>query len=164
MIPCLTLTQPWATLVALGWKRYETRSWGTSYRGSLAIHAAQGWTAADRELCNTPPFGEALADYAIHNLLGNWGVDPDALPRGAVLCLVNLIDCRQISAVSPAIDVRNKTYLHPTALSDQERAFGNYEPGRWAWELGDVRSFQRPIPAKGTLGLWRWEPPEVPTP
>lgn len=36
----LTLTQPWASLVALGEKRIETRSWGTSYRGELAIHAA----------------------------------------------------------------------------------------------------------------------------
>ncbi len=38
----LTLTQPWATLVALGAKTIETRSWQTSYRGPLAIHAGQG--------------------------------------------------------------------------------------------------------------------------
>lgn len=35
----LTLHQPWASLVALGVKTIETRSWGTSYRGPLAIHA-----------------------------------------------------------------------------------------------------------------------------
>lgn len=35
----LTLHQPWASLVALGVKRIETRSWSTSYRGALAIHA-----------------------------------------------------------------------------------------------------------------------------
>jgi hypothetical protein len=39
----LTLTQPWATLVAIGAKTIETRSWPTSYRGPLAIHAAKGY-------------------------------------------------------------------------------------------------------------------------
>jgi hypothetical protein len=38
----LTLTQPWATLVAIGAKRIETRSWPTRYRGLLAIHAGAG--------------------------------------------------------------------------------------------------------------------------
>jgi hypothetical protein len=32
----LTLHQPWATLVALGAKQIETRSWAASYRGPLA--------------------------------------------------------------------------------------------------------------------------------
>jgi activating signal cointegrator 1 len=39
----ITLTQPWATLVAIGAKRIETRSWPTNYRGPLAIHAAKGF-------------------------------------------------------------------------------------------------------------------------
>jgi len=39
-VKTLTLSQRWATLVALGAKRIETRSWRTSYRGPLAIHAA----------------------------------------------------------------------------------------------------------------------------
>lgn len=36
----LTLYQPYATALALGLKKYETRSWATSYRGILAIHAS----------------------------------------------------------------------------------------------------------------------------
>lgn len=39
-IPVLSLWQPWATLVALGVKSIETRSWSTKYRGPIAIHAA----------------------------------------------------------------------------------------------------------------------------
>ena len=35
----LTLWQPWASLIAWGEKRYETRSYGISHRGTLAIHA-----------------------------------------------------------------------------------------------------------------------------
>ncbi len=36
----LSLHQPWASLIAIGAKRVETRHWTTSYRGPLAIHAA----------------------------------------------------------------------------------------------------------------------------
>lgn len=36
----MTLHQPWASLVAVGAKTIETRSWSTTYRGPLLIHAA----------------------------------------------------------------------------------------------------------------------------
>lgn len=35
----LTIRQPWASLIALGVKTIETRSWRTNYRGPIAIHA-----------------------------------------------------------------------------------------------------------------------------
>ena len=34
----LTVRQPWASLIAVGAKRVETRSWPTAYRGPRAIH------------------------------------------------------------------------------------------------------------------------------
>ena len=37
----ITIWQPWASLLVSGRKRYETRSWATSYRGPIAIHAAR---------------------------------------------------------------------------------------------------------------------------
>ena len=45
----LTLTQPWASAVALGIKHVETRSWRTEYRGAVLIHAAKGFPAWARE-------------------------------------------------------------------------------------------------------------------
>lgn len=36
----LTIWQPWASLLACGAKKYETRSWATKYKGQIAIHAA----------------------------------------------------------------------------------------------------------------------------
>ena len=41
----LSLTQPWAELVVLGEKQWETRSWRTSHRGRIAIHAAKKFPA-----------------------------------------------------------------------------------------------------------------------
>jgi activating signal cointegrator 1 len=36
----LTIQQPWAGLIACGVKRIENRTWTTSHRGRIAIHAA----------------------------------------------------------------------------------------------------------------------------
>ena len=38
----ITLKQPWATLVAEGYKKYEFRAWKTKYRGEIYIHAGKG--------------------------------------------------------------------------------------------------------------------------
>jgi hypothetical protein len=37
----LSIRQPWAKLVVIGWKPVEYRSWSTEYRGPVAIHAAR---------------------------------------------------------------------------------------------------------------------------
>lgn len=59
----ISLWQPWASLVAIKAKRIETRSWYTSYRGPLAIHAAKVFPKWVHELCCEAPFSEALVEY-----------------------------------------------------------------------------------------------------
>jgi len=44
----ISLWQPWATLISIGAKRIETRSWETLYRGSIVIHAAKRWSKDQR--------------------------------------------------------------------------------------------------------------------
>lgn len=44
----LSIKQPWAWLIVAGYKRIENRTWTTSHRGPLAIHAGksfdvEGW-------------------------------------------------------------------------------------------------------------------------
>jgi hypothetical protein len=36
---CMTMHQPWASLLVLGFKRFEGREWSTDFRGPLWIHA-----------------------------------------------------------------------------------------------------------------------------
>lgn len=38
----ITVKQPWATLIAEGYKEYEFRTWKTKYRGDILIHAGKG--------------------------------------------------------------------------------------------------------------------------
>ncbi len=130
----LTLIQPWATLVAIGAKRYETRSWSTTYRGPLAITASKGFPMEYRDLCE-----EAFYQPALLPLGG-----AAKLPRGAVLCTCRLV------AVHRTEDIRG-------TLSKRELAFGGYDDGRFAWELTEVRQLPNPIPCKGAMGLWEWD-------
>jgi ASCH domain-containing protein len=69
----LTVRQPWAWAIIFGPKRVENRTWKTSYRGPLLIHA-----------------GRSRAR------LGDYGPgEPDAtdLAFGSILGVVELLDC-----------------------------------------------------------------------
>lgn len=140
----LSFTQPWATLVALGAKRIETRSWTTSYRGLLAIHAAKRFPAEAVELCWQEPFRSALeaGGYYAHSASSN---NPFQLPLGAVVAVVTLIEVRRIG-----ID---------DVPAEPERTFGNYIPGRYAWFFQHVHRLPEPVAARGSLGLWTWNSP-----
>lgn len=43
---CITLQQPWAGLILAGGKDVENRSWSTSHRGPLLIHAGRSIDSA----------------------------------------------------------------------------------------------------------------------
>ena len=38
-----------------------------------------------------------------------------------------------------------------------EALFGDYSPGRFGWQLGDVRVLAQPVAVRGLQGLWFWE-------
>jgi len=67
-IAALTLWQPYASLTALSAKGNEIRSWATSYRGPLAIHAAKRYPPNLRALAE--PFLSALAEVALEDYMG----------------------------------------------------------------------------------------------
>lgn len=134
----LSLWQPWATLIAIGAKQYETRSWATKYRGALLIHAAK--SNEGLEFLPYPYFRSALADQHWHTI--------NDIPRGVALCVVNLVDVLPTSGAF----VRH--------LSEPEKAFGNFGPGRFAWKLEVMQVFDKPISMRGKQGLFDCEPPE----
>jgi hypothetical protein len=137
---CLTIIQPWASLVALGVKRVETRDWPPPpglVGGRLAIHAAARWGDAQAAFARHPAVRAALAAC---------GVDPDApLPRGAVVGDVALVHAARYAALAPA-DRR----------AAAAAAWGDSSHGAWAWLLGDARRLSPPAPHKGSRGLWEW--------
>jgi hypothetical protein len=48
-LKALSIRQPWAWLIANGHKHIENRTWRTSYRGPILIHASQGMTRQEYE-------------------------------------------------------------------------------------------------------------------
>lgn len=147
----LSLWQPWASLVALGLKKVETRIWSTPYRGLIAIHSTAGipvaWLGASRFepefITQLPVEWRNIVNEASSVRVGMTQLC-GVLPRGVVLCTANLVDVRETLQV---VD----------GLSDQERAFGNYDEGRYAWFFDKIKRFPHPILAKGNRRIWNWE-------
>jgi activating signal cointegrator 1 len=132
----ISLTQPWATLVVIGAKHYETRSWFTGHRGPLVIHASKNFPREERSLCLMHPFKTCLeiAGYthgSIH------------LPTGALVGIVEMTDCQSTAY----------TFDDPK-LSRYEKDFGDFGPGRYAWKFERPHQARNAITCAGKLGLW----------
>lgn len=152
---CISLSPPYGTLIALGLKRLETRSWSTSHRGLLAIHqtAAPGprgtTEAALWDRCLSDEIGKALLNAGLGN--------PARLPRGKIVAVVDLVDCQMIGVLpdgTPAYMAYDEFPPVLQAVQEPERSFGLYEAGRYAWLLANVRALPEPVSARGMPGLW----------
>jgi hypothetical protein len=126
-VRALTVKRPWPGLMFHG-KNVENRSWDTSYRGPLLIHAGQGWDGA----------AEAWFDSVFAPFLPDDFWQPDRHPTG-------IVAVAELTGICS--DVTGDCDCGPWAM-------------RWLrhWRLENVRALPEPIPAKGTLGLWRPEP------
>lgn len=155
----LTLTQPWATLIACGAKRIETRSWGTDFHGRIAIHAAKGLGPVGgrrgfQEQCAEPPFESVLTKH-----LEDCGAMKSAykaahsIPLGAIVATATLKDVKRI-------DMKLRAWVLSQTVTPFEINFGDYTSGRYAWFLEDVEPFPEPIYCNGKLSLWD-VPPEI---
>jgi len=157
----LTVYQPWASLISIGAKRYETRNWATNYRGPIAIHAG---------LKKYSDYGilGGLTLGAMENALTVGGISWYFLdlPFGAVVATAELAGCWEIDFPTPAeIEwhgycagqrrLRGKN-APADFIKDDELLFGDWTPGRFAWKLANVKLLPKPVPAKGKQGLWEW--------
>jgi len=133
-VKAISLWQPWASFIAVGVKRFETRSWATSYRGPLLICAAK--RPCDDFLQAT----FAGIERALRVRLG-LEVVPGAFPLGVGIALVELADCFRTEDVS-------------FEMADEfERTLGDFTPGRFAWQLENLRKVE-PFAVKGRQGLF----------
>lgn len=160
-LKALTVLQPWASAIALGQKRIETRSRPISYRGPLLIHAGKGLRgqAFDDEIMR-PHFRPVLKSFS-----GNRLAAAAHIPKGAIVAVAQLIGCRRAEDFAVG-----KTERFPRAWTTdllfectaQELALGDFSPGRFGWVLADVKPLPRPIPCSGKQGLWNADPQAIP--
>lgn len=137
----ISIYEPWGTAIARGLKGNETRGWSTSYRGLLAVHCAKFQGAAkmlwdgkhpdDHGMCSV--MRDALATVGVRSM--------EDLAFGCVVAVAMLKRVVPVETIAPT-------------LTPVERAFGNYDPGRFAWQLEDVRRLAQPVPFRGAQGFF----------
>lgn len=123
----LTIKQPWASLIMLGYKRFEFRSWKTNYRGELLIHAGKG---IDKEAM------KRLQKYI-----------PKDMPKGKILGKAKLVDCVKMSPEFKSELLKENKDIYTDSTFKE-----NY-----GWQMEDIEVFDEPIEAKGHLSLWEFE-------
>jgi activating signal cointegrator 1 len=172
MTAALTLHQPWASLIALGVKTIETRSWPCppSLIGQpLAIHAG----------ASEPELGLVLGEAVVVRHGDGWYVEEfhdqrcgSRLPLGAVVatcrvatCVPIVRDVYEVAATGPCMYVSaSGSAMRVVKLADTESSaqivatdqvsYGDFTPGRYAWLLEDVKPTTERCPWCWGLGSY----------
>lgn len=159
--PALTVWQPWASLIAHGFKGVETRDWapawwGRPYRGPVMIHASRDSSeVAVRALMQTRGWQECVCA----------GFDTDRYcPDSAIVGVAWIEEVRHVVAVEwglldPAVPaVTNHVIGHPEeeiiTLFHREHDLGWIAPGRYLWMLSEAVPLPTPVPCHGARRLW----------
>ena len=124
----LSIKQPWAWLIASGYKDIENRIWSTFYKGRIYIHAGKNWdgqaiTDLWQGLNGTTSYGLKV-DFTKIPFPGY-----DKIARGAIIGEVDIVDCVCKSA-SP------------------------WFCGPYGFVLANPVLYEKPIPYRGQLGFF----------
>lgn len=157
----ISLWQPWASAIATGSKRFETRGWPFPdwlMGQTIAIHAAQ------------KPFGSAMRESGITDPDDWWdymvaaGMSPAAahacdgkpdLPLGKIVAVATVTGCVPTHQMLPQDLSHRREVEHGGVMYGlDEQDLGNYGPGRFAWRMDGVLALERPIPCKGKQGFF----------
>ena len=129
IIKALTISQPYASLIARGEKWIENRRWPTDHRGLLAIHAGKGTQYLDRQ---------QLRDY----------------PTGCVIAIAELVACVALGQLRIH---RGSRSLDRAGIDVDVVLENAHAEGPWCWILRNVRPLRVQRPARGAQGLWDWD-------
>lgn len=158
-----TIWQPWASLIAIGAKPFETRNYPPPAKligQRIAIHAAV----------------RPVRFYEVSAIIGHEGCGAAAyevlvrhqeLPLGAVVATAVLAGAYQVMRIRD----RDRSWLElrvaagvcenspppPNGGAVPNDLFGDYGHCRWCWHLTDVHRLDQPVPAKGKQGWWMWD-------
>lgn len=124
----ITIRQPFASLIALGLKEYEFRTWKTHYRGEILIHAGK---SMDKE---------AVKKFSFLHL---------TYPTGCIIAKANLTDCIPVTdAVKEELREKNFLVYSGTTESMDWNGYG--------FKLENIETME-PIFVNGMLGLWEYD-------
>ena len=124
----LSIINPWAHLIMYHGKNIENRTWQANYRGRILIHVSKTVLRG---------YNILLTDLVTYGLLDRH-FTPEEKQKieaecGMIIGSVELYDCE---------------FGH--------RAVPWGEPGLWHWKLRNPVPLEKPVPARGSLGLWEY--------
>lgn len=136
---CISIWQPYATLIVTGFKIFETRSWP-------APKSIVGQTIGIASTKNiTPDQRAAAADPEFQRWYCQTGLPAfEDLPRGYLLGTVTL----------DSVELVTEEFLDD--ITSEEKAFGWFAVGGYAWRLRHPRQLAHPIPIQGKQGIYDW--------
>lgn len=139
--PALTYFQPWATLMAMGAKRFETTRLPADpalLNRRLLIRASANTSSVQIAGRTRTCMAEALASMSF---------SLDALPTGAIVGTAFVRGCYRIkdrNASTIELDERvpgSDPQLMRLSLDYPQRVFTLIQPGRWLWRFSDAAVF-----------------------
>lgn len=134
MTKCLSVSQPFASLIVTGQKTIDLRTWNTRFRGEFFIHAPQRVRTID---CIR---------------LGGM-LPPGPLPTGVIIGKATIHGVKVYG--SKAEIERDAMYHHAGA---------GFERNRYGFLLKGAKEFKVPVPCKGTTKFFEVRlPPEYMT-
>lgn len=142
---CISVWNPWAALIILGFKKIETRKIpvpSTVLGERIGIACTKTIKPEQVRAYNDPFFRQAFDLTGVDDL--------EELPRGMLLGTVEVVKSEPIT----------ETLIK--GLGRAERRFGWYEEGRHAWHLRTPQVLSHPIPVRGLQGVWRFEESRIP--
>lgn len=128
LMKVLTIKQPFATLIAEGYKEYEFRTWKTKFRGEFLIHAGK---SVDKKAMER--FKHLNLDY----------------PTGCILASVNLVDCVYVDEEMADILAKKDPLVYYGIIHKKE--WDGY-----GFQLSNIRKI-KPIFINGKLSFWEYE-------
>lgn len=124
----ITIKQPWATLIAKGYKEYEFRTWKTKHRGDILIHAGKG---IDKN---------AVERFKHLNL---------EYPIGQIIAKATITDCVSVDKEFREKMIKKDPIVYK-GLSTKE----NWEG--YGFKLENIKEI-KPIKINGKLSLWDYD-------
>ncbi len=155
----LSLQQPWASLVVMGAKRIETRSWAPKdpaileqiIREGILIHASKKWNKELSNLSEQPPFWDYMKKYwPEHETYTPFS----KIPLGAIIGKVDFLQSGKTESFVSISEDKIKSGWAAEINWEEELQFGDYSAGRKGWLLKKPIEFETPVKCDGALSLW----------
>lgn len=126
----LTIKQPWATLIAEGYKEYEFRTWKTNFRGEFLIHAGK---SIDKK---------AMKRFEYLHL---------EYPLGKIIAKATLTDCVKVDDELRENLAKKDPIIYKVVISKEGNDWDGY-----GFKLKNIEKIES-ISANGKLSFWDYD-------